>query len=41
MCNLYSMTSNEEAIRRLFRVERKYAGKAHMKVIPGYKSWCG
>jgi putative SOS response-associated peptidase YedK len=24
MCNLYSMTSNEEAIRRLFRVERTY-----------------
>jgi hypothetical protein len=26
MCNLYSITTNQEAIRRLFRVVNRYVG---------------
>ena len=26
MCNLYSITTNQEAIRRLFRVVNQYVG---------------
>ena len=33
MCNLYSMTTNQEAIRRLFRVERDRAG--NLPELPG------
>ncbi len=33
MCNLYSVTTNQEAIRRLFRVQRDYTG--NMPPLPG------
>lgn len=33
MCNLYSLTTNQEAIRRLFRVERDLAG--NLPAMPG------
>lgn len=33
MCNLYSVSTNQEAIRRLFRIERDLAG--NMPALPG------
>jgi hypothetical protein len=29
MCNLYSITTNQEAIRALFRVVNSYVGNSH------------
>jgi putative SOS response-associated peptidase YedK len=37
MCNLYSITTNQEAIRALFRVINRYVGNAPMTgVFPDY-----
>jgi putative SOS response-associated peptidase YedK len=33
MCNLYSMTTNQEAIRALFRVVNRYVG--NLPPMPG------
>ena len=33
MCNLYSITTNQEAIRRLFRVVNRYVG--NLAPMPG------
>ena len=33
MCNLYSITTNQEAIRALFRVVNQYAG--NLAAMPG------
>jgi len=35
MCNLYSLTTNVEAIRRLFKVERVAPGIGNMEPLPG------
>jgi hypothetical protein len=43
MCNLYSITTNQEAIRRLFRDVNRYVGNlAPMPgVFPDYPApWC-
>lgn len=38
MCNLYSMTRNQEAIRRLFKAERDHAGNlpSLLAIFPDY-----
>jgi putative SOS response-associated peptidase YedK len=38
MCNLYSITTNQEAIQRLFRVMNRYVGNLPPMtgVFPGY-----
>jgi putative SOS response-associated peptidase YedK len=40
MCNLYSITTNQEAILRLFRVVNGYVGNPHRwpGVFPDYPS---
>jgi hypothetical protein len=34
MCNLYSITTNQEAIRALLRVINRYVGNCNSRVIP-------
>jgi hypothetical protein len=44
MCNLYSITTNQEAIIRLFRVANRYVGNLPPMpgVFPDYPAqWCG
>jgi hypothetical protein len=38
MCNLYSVTTNQEAIRALFRVINRYVG--NLPPMPGVFPWC-
>ena len=34
MCNLYSITTNQEAIARLFRKVNRYVGKTRQAIYP-------
>jgi len=38
MCNLYSITTNQEAIRQLFRAMNRYVG--NLPPMPG-EGWAG